>query len=98
MSQFDVYPGARGRGYLLDCQTGAMCDLGSRVVVPLLPLIDITLIPRLHPTFTIEGREHVMATHLIFAIPAERLGASVMSLEQHRFDILNALDMLFSGF
>ena len=98
MAQFDVYVGARGRGYLLDCQSKVMSDLGSRVVVPLLPLCDIILIPRLHPTFVIESREHVMATHLIFAIPAERLGPTVMSLEQHRFDILNALDMLFSGF
>ena len=98
MAQFDVYAGARGRGYLLDCQAKVMKDLGSRVVIPLLPLNDVTLIPRLHPTFTVEGREHVMATHLIFAIPAERLGPTVLSLEQHRFDILNAIDMLFSGF
>lgn len=97
MPQFDVYRGARSRGYLLDCQSDLLDDLGSRVVVPLIPYADGKAAARLHPTFVVEKQEVVMATHLIVAIPRDRLGPAVTSLSQDRYEILAAIDMLITG-
>jgi hypothetical protein len=39
-----------------------------------------------------------MSTQLIFAIPREHLGASLTSLTDEHSAIMNALDMLISGY
>lgn len=98
MARYDVYPGASGRGLLLDCQSDVLAALDSRVVVPLIPLAKMEPVPRLNPLFTIAGQTLVMATHLIFAIPVERLRAPVANLEAEHYTIVGALDMLISGF
>jgi toxin CcdB len=97
MPQFDVYRGACGRGFLLDCQNDVWDSFDSRTVAPLLPLGSIEAVPRLNPVFIIDGAPHVLATQLSFAIPTERLNAKVGALAEHRYDILNAFDMLISG-
>lgn len=97
MARFDVYPGARGRGYLLDCQADYLSDLGTRVVVPLLPSEGLPRPTRLHPIFNIAEKPHIMSTHLLFAIPTERLGRTVMDLRDEHDRIMNALDMLLTG-
>ena len=98
MARFDVYPGARGRGYLLDCQADLLSDLETRVVVPLLPASGIPQASRLNPVFDVEGDTVVMGTQLIFAMPVERLSARVASLAKEHLVVMNALDMLFSGY
>ncbi|MEK6541466.1 MAG: CcdB family protein [Pseudomonadota bacterium] len=98
MARLDVYPGARGKGYLLDCQPDFLSDLESRVVVPLMPATGLPATTRLNPMFTINGEKHVMTTQLIFAIPTERLGKTVASLAREQLTIIAALDMLISGF
>ncbi|HEX8401253.1 MAG TPA: CcdB family protein [Allosphingosinicella sp.] len=98
MARFDVYPGARGKGYLLDCQADLLSHLETRAVVPLLPAHGLPSATRLNPVFDIEGSRFVMSTQLIFAIPRERLGASVASLVDQHAEIMNAIDMLTSGF
>ena len=50
---------------------------------------------KLHPTFEINGRKLVMATHLIATVPASKLGESRLNLTKHPDDIVAALDMLF---
>ena len=98
MARFDVYPGARGKGYLLDCQADLLNDLETRVVIPLLPAIGVPQASRLNPVFEVEGDMVVMSTQLIFAMPVERLGESVASLAGEHLVIMNALDMLLSGY
>lgn len=97
MARYDVYPGAPGRGLLLDCQSDLLDQLGSRVVVPLIPLDRMEPIPRLNPLFTIHGQKLAMATHLIFAIPTERLQRPVANLETEHYTIVGALDVLLTG-
>lgn len=97
MARFDVYPGARGRGYLLDCQADVLSHLESRVVVPLLPTGGLPEAGRLNPLLTIDGIAHVMATQLIFAIPAHRLGRPVANQAVDHDHIMNALDLLLTG-
>lgn len=98
MARFDVHPGARGKGYLLDCQTDLLSHLDTRVVVPLLPAEGLPRATRLNPLFQVDGCTVVMSTQLLFAIPRDRLSKAVTSLADDHSEIMNALDMLFTGF
>lgn len=97
MARFDVYAGAQGRGYLLDCQADLLSDLKTRVVVPLLPAHGVPVATRLNPQFEIGAKRYVMSTQLLFAIPVERLGEVVTNLDDQHAAIMNALDMLLTG-
>jgi toxin CcdB len=97
MARFDVYPGARGKGYLLDCQADILSILSTRAVVPLLPIAGIPVTLRLNPIFDIEGDDHIMMTQQIFAIPKERLGRAITDLAEEHHAIINALDLLITG-
>ncbi|MBK7163515.1 MAG: CcdB family protein [Sphingomonadales bacterium] len=97
MARFDVYPGARGKGYLLDCQADVLAVLTTRVVVPLFPVSGMPVTPRLNPVFDINGEDFVMMTQQIFAIPKERLTNPVAFLADEQGSIMNALDVLLTG-
>ncbi len=97
MARFDVYLGARGKGYLLDCQANVLSILTSRVVVPLVPVSAMPVTPRLNPIFSIEGHDCIMMTQQIFAIPTPRLGKALMNLSEEDRLIINALDLLLTG-
>ncbi len=97
MARFDLYKGANARGLLLDIQSDLLDEFGSRVVVPLLPAKDMPSVSRLHPVFVINDEHYIMSTHLIFAIPLNRLGAKIGSLAQEDLVITSAIDKLFSG-
>lgn len=98
MARFDVYPGARGKGYLLDCQADLLGHLETRVVIPLLPAARVPAATRLNPVFDVNGSSVVMSTQLIFAIPVQHLETRITSLAREHVTILNALDMLISGY
>lgn len=97
MGRLDLH---RPAGLLvLDVQSNLIPNVGTRLVVPLLGVDDVPrAMKRLHPIFAIDGRDYVMATHLMGAVPASELGPSVGSLDQHHDAIMAALDMIFLGF
>jgi toxin CcdB len=97
MARFDVYKSGNARGLLLDIQSDLLDEFGSRVVVPLLPAEDMQSVSRLHPVFVINDERYIMSTHLIFAIPVDRLGAKIGSLAQEDLVITSAVDKLLSG-
>jgi toxin CcdB len=98
MARFDVYKSGNARGLLLDIQSDLLDEFGSRVIVPLLPAEDMQSVSRLHPVFVINDERYIMSTHLIFAIPVDRLGAKIGSLAQEDLVITSAVDKLFSGY
>jgi toxin CcdB len=98
MARFDVYKSGNARGLLLDIQSDLLDEFGSRVIVPLLPAEDMQSVSRLHPVFVINDERYIMSTHLIFAIPVDRLGAKIGSLAQKDLVITSAVDTLFSGY
>ncbi|WP_397590817.1 CcdB family protein [Sphingorhabdus sp.] len=98
MARFDVYKNGNARGLLLDIQSDLLDEFDSRVVVPLLPAEDMQSVSRLHPVFVINDERYIMSTHLIFAIPVDRLGAKIGSLAQEDLVITSAVDKLFSGY
>ncbi|WP_439546246.1 CcdB family protein [Sandarakinorhabdus sp.] len=99
MSRFDVYLEASEAGLLLDCQSDLLNHLNTRLVVPLrLPEHAPAPARRLNPVFTIDDRPYVMLTQFAAAITVRECGPPVMSLAHEDTAIINALDMLISGY
>ncbi len=99
MAKFDVFRRREGDGYLLDCQADLLSRLNTRFVVPLLPALEAPKpAARLNPVFELEGKSYVMMTQFAAAVPAAELGERIVSLSDRDIDIINALDMLISGF
>jgi toxin CcdB len=99
MPQFDVYRNVAEPGYLLDWQSDALSGLTTRVVVPLLPP-DYAPLPtrRLNPTLRVGAEDVVMMTHFALAVPQRVLGDAVGSLAHEHNTIMNAFDMLLTGY
>jgi toxin CcdB len=103
MAQFDVHRNAN-KGtreafpYLLDVQADLLSGLRSRVVVPLMrPGVIRSNVTRLNPAFSVEGKNTVMATPQLAAVPLSALGPRVTNLAERRAEIVGALDLLFTG-
>lgn len=102
MARFDVYRfAARAAPLVVDVQADVLEDLASRVVVPLAPARNAgrEALPRLKPRITVDGKEYILMTTDIAALPRARLGPRVGNIQaEHRDDIINALDFLLVGF
>ena len=96
MARLDVYRGPDA--YLLDCQANVLDFLTTRFVVPLIPADETPRAARLNPVFSIGGRPVVMSTQLASAVPVRELGPWVASLADEHDRIMNALDMLMTGY
>jgi toxin CcdB len=84
--------------FLLDVQTDLLDGLDTRLVVPLVLASAFgRRAARLHPAFVVDGREVVMATHLMAAIRRAGLGEVVASLAGRRDEVLGAIDVLLTG-
>jgi toxin CcdB len=84
--------------FLMDVQADLLSDLETRVVVPLVRETAFgRRATRLHPLFTVEGQQVVMATHLLAAVRRGTLGSPLASLLDQRDIIIAAIDVLRSG-
>ncbi len=99
MERFNVYPNLSGSGYLINVQADFMRPFNTRIVIPLLPLVEA---PRpaktLNPLFNIEGIQHSMVTQYMAAVPAKELKVAVFNVQNRHDDIVAAIDFLFHGF
>ena len=98
MARFDVFRGTGDLTLLLDCQADVLSHFDTRFVVPLLPAAGAEKADRLHPIFQIESRRVIMVTHLAAAVRRRVLGEQVTSLADEQAAIMNALDMLITGY
>ena len=99
MAQFDVYRREQGSGYLLDCQADVLRTLNVRFVVPLLSPDDgPTPMARLNPSFRIKEAQVVMYTQFAASVPARELKTRIAYLAGQDRAIMNALDMLITGY
>ena len=101
--QFDVYRNPAGTTdgefpYVLEVQTDLLAHLNVRVVVPLVraDVADPPL-PGLNPRFVVEDRVVIMATTLIGVLPVRALRSPIAGLQNHRHEIVGAIDMLITG-
>jgi toxin CcdB len=103
MAQFDVHHNpasamADGAPYVVDVQSEQVAGLPTRMIVPLVRLEDgVRAVGRLNPMVAVNGEALALMTHMMAAVPAIVLGRPVASLEDHRTDIIAALDLLFTG-
>jgi len=89
----------QGHGYLLDVQADLLAGLDTRVVVPLFPESSAPPpMANLNPVFEINGVRHIMVTQSIATLRTKELGGVVSSLDKHHHIIMNALDVLISGY
>jgi toxin CcdB len=99
MARFDVYSEAGTSAYLLDCQADSLSGLTTRFVVPLLPPEEgPPLIARLNPVFRIGAQDVVMYTQFAASVPHRQLKTPVASLTAEDRRIMNALDVLLTGY
>jgi toxin CcdB len=99
MARFDVYRNPDGAGYLLNIQADLLSHLNTRAVVPLLPPDEApNPARRLNPEFEIGGEKIVMVTQFIAAVPTSYLQITITNLAHRNDEIVNALDMLITGF
>ena len=99
MARFDIYRAKDMPGYLLDCQANVLDDLSTRMAVPLLPPdYGPPVARRLNPTFAVDGETMVMFTQYMSSIEARELGRLVGSLADQHEAIMNAIDMLLTGY
>lgn len=102
MARFDVYRTSIADAPLIvDVQANLLCDLATRVAVPLATYDRAARdqLPRLLPVITILGEQFVFRTTEIAAVPASLLRHPIANVEfHHRDQITAALDFLFQGF
>lgn len=105
MARFDVYanPGAHASTtpYLLDVQSNLLDALDSRMVIPLRSLehfAQVKLPTRLTPVLSIQGKEYLLETPKMGAVPRRVLKDCVASLNDEQARITAALDFLFQGY
>ena len=104
MAQFDVFEnddeGSKNTiPFLLDVQHDLHSTLATRTIIPLVLIFPADLeLKKLCPHFNVLGQDIAMSTPEIAGYPVHDLGSRVMSLAEHRTEILGAIDFLLSGF
>jgi toxin CcdB len=104
MAQFDVHRNAdrdqsRLFPFLVDVQHPLHRQLESRVVIPLTlsENLDGQPLRGLNPMIEVGGKEYVLLTQQLSAIPMTALGPKVPAVGGHRDAVFAALDLLISG-
>lgn len=105
MACFDVFPNtgphANTTPYLLDVQSDLLDGLDSRMVVPLRSIehfAKVKLPTLLTPVLTIQGKDYLLETPKMGAVPKRILKSPVTSLADEQARITAALDFLFQGY
>ncbi len=104
MTQFTLYKNEDGASndtypYFIDVQNSLLSDLNSRLVIPLSThdTLNNTDAKRLCPVIHLDEGNFVLLTHQMTSVPSSILRTEVTSLENLRYEILGAIDMLISG-
>ncbi len=104
MSQFTLYKNEdrtsnEAYPFFIDVQNALLDNLNSRLVIPLSPhkLLNNTDAKRLCPIIDIDEGSYVLLTHQMTSVPKSILKTEIASLENFRYEILSAIDMLISG-
>jgi toxin CcdB len=104
MKQFDVvvnpFPKSRERQpFLVALQSDLLVrSLETVVVAPLEPAASGTFADRLNPRVDVEGQAFVLIAQELVTVRKSVLGQPRGSIAGDRDAIINALDLLFSGF
>lgn len=72
-------------------------DFKTRIVAPLVPKARRKLATSLNPVLRHDGRDWVLATHLMGVVQTSAIKEVIGSLERENYTIKRALDQLFLG-
>jgi toxin CcdB len=99
MAQFDIYPSpSANAAYLIDLQDDLVDDLSTRALAPLVAIDEVPKRMKiLNPIIQVEGKDYVLLTHLLAAIPVSTLKKRVTSASCQCDEIIASLDFLFTG-
>jgi toxin CcdB len=100
--QFDIVENlnfaSRGRyPFLVILQHDRVTALRSVIAAPLVEATASLVGSRLHPAVAIDGRSYLIISEELAAIQPNSLGRFIASAESIRYDIVAALDLLFTG-
>lgn len=105
MAQFSVHenPNPRTKGdvpFLLDVQSDILSVLATRMVVPLYrpEVVNSKAMTRLTPVLKFQGRSLIAMIPEMAGIHQRDLGAIVGDLPAIRSEIVQAIDLLITGF
>lgn len=97
MPRYDLYKVEDG--YVIDLQTDIVDISGSRIVAPVVPQAVVPAqIKGLHPLLIIDGVPHVVATHLLAAVPTSLLRIPMGNFATQGDALTRGLDILFQGY
>lgn len=98
MRRFDYFRDGDSSRYLLVVQSELLFSLRTKVVVPLVPVTPaMKLTSNLQPVFEINQTQYALITNMISAVSEAILKIPVGSLAHKHTEIVDAIDMLFSG-
>lgn len=100
--QFDIVenlnPGSRAQyPYVVILQHDRTAFVRTAIAAPLAEWTSALANTRIHPTITIDNRRYVALIEQMAAVPLSVLGGLVGSAETQRYEIIAALDLLFTG-
>ncbi len=104
MSQFSLYKNENKNTkktypYFVNVQSDLLNELNSRVVIPLSPLktLNNRNAKKLCPVIEVGGERLVLLTHQLTSVPKSILKKEEISIEEYRYEILSAIDLLLTG-
>ncbi len=82
-----------------DVQSDLLDGLNSRIVIPLSlnKQTNNTNVKGLCPIFDINGKDYILLTHQMTSVPASLLKKKEGTLNDYRYEILGAIDLLLTG-
>jgi toxin CcdB len=83
--------------YVIVLQHDRVSSFATIVVAPLVRATSVQGQTRLHPSIDVDGVTYAMFVEDLAAVPRCTLGRVVGSAETNRYEILAAIDMLFTG-
>jgi toxin CcdB len=100
--QFDIVenlnPATRSQyPYIVILQHDRMAFIRSVVAAPLVEWNSALANSRIHPSIAISGRRYVALIEQLAAVSPSVLGQHVGTVEPQRYEMIAALDLLFTG-
>ena len=101
-NQYDVFANpdpetAESHPYFVVLQHAVLSRLNTRIVAPLITPRSIPFLERLMPEVTVQGSRYVVDMTNVGVMPTREIGPAVANLESHRYVIVGALDLVFTG-
>lgn len=105
MARFSIYKNTddhtKTTPYILDVQTDLLSDLNTRVVIPLRNsgrYQQLSATQDLMPRFAIQGKDFILDTPKMAAIPSKYLTKEIGNLRDQQHVVIAAIDRLFHGY